>query len=137
MSGPIPEPTPETLPFWAATARGALQIQRCSSCRRHYFYPRPFCPRCGSADVSWTRVSGSARLVSYVINHRPLPPFDPETPIVIALVQLTEGPRLMTNIVDVPPDPAALRLDMPLEVTFVERGTFNLPVFKPAGAVAR
>lgn len=82
-------------------------------------------------------MSGSARLVSYIINHRPLPPFDPETPIVIALVQLTEGPQLMTNIVHVLPDPEALRLDMPLEVTFVERGTFNLPVFKPAEAVAR
>ncbi|QYC41554.1 drug efflux system protein MdtG [Nonomuraea coxensis DSM 45129] len=137
MPGPAPVPIPETLPFWEGAANGELRVQRCTSCERHYFYPRPFCPACGSADVEWTTVSGAARLLSYVINHRPLPPFDPATPVVVALVELAEGPRLMTNIVGVPPEPEHLELDMPLQVCFVERGEHTLPVFAPAGEVAR
>nr|WP_279634630.1 MFS transporter [Streptomyces carpinensis] len=136
MPGPAPVPTPETLPFWEGAARQELRIQRCTSCAEHYFYPRPFCPRCGSAEVEWTTVSGDARLLSYVINHRPLPPFDPATPVVVALVELAEGPHLMTNIVDVAPEPENLELDMKLKVRFLEREGFTLPVFAPAGAVA-
>ncbi|MFK4038830.1 MFS transporter [Nonomuraea wenchangensis] len=137
MPGPAPVPIPETLPFWEGAANGELRVQRCASCERHYFYPRPFCPVCGSADVEWTTASGAARLLSYVINYRPLPPFDPATPVVVALVELAEGPRLMTNIVGVPPEPEHLELDMPLQVCFVERGEHTLPVFAPAGEVAR
>ncbi|TDD45096.1 MFS transporter [Nonomuraea terrae] len=136
MPGPAPAPTPETLPFWEGAANKELRIQRCVSCARHYFYPRPFCPRCGSGDVEWTTVSGDARLLSYVINYRPLPPFDPGTPVIVALVELAEGPHMMTNIVGVEPDPEKLELDMPLKVTFVERENFTLPVFAAAKAVA-
>jgi uncharacterized OB-fold protein len=134
MTGPTPVPTPETLPFWDGAAQGELRVQRCRSCERYYFYPRPFCPRCFSQDVEWTTVSGDARLVSYVINYRPLPPFDPSVPIVVALVELAEGPRMMSNIVGVAPDPSALELDMPLTVSFAPRGDYALPVFTPAPA---
>jgi hypothetical protein len=132
MPGFVPTPTPETAPFWLAAAQGRLSIQRCSSCAIHYFYPRPFCPHCGSGEVSWTTVSGRATLISYVINYRPLPPFAPDVPMVVALVRLEEGPHLMTNIVGIPPDPEHLPLDLPLIVTFVERGDVTLPVFAPA-----
>jgi uncharacterized OB-fold protein len=136
MSLPAPEPTPDTLPYWEAAARSELRIQHCNACAEYYFYPRPACPRCGSDDVEWRLASGDARLVSYVINQRPLPPFDKDTPVVIALVELAEGPRMMSNIVGVAPDPASLELDMPLTVQFVERGDQKLPVFAPAGKVA-
>lgn len=132
MSGFVPTPTPETAPFWQAAAEGRLCIQRCSSCETHYFYPRPFCPTCGSDKVSWETVSGRATLISYVINYRPLPPFAADEPIVVALVKLDEGPHMMTNIVDIPPDPESLPLDMPLTVTFVDRDDVRLPVFAPA-----
>jgi len=131
MTGPSPTPVPDTLPYWDGAGVEELRIQLCLPCRTHYFYPRPFCPRCGSAEVQWTTVSGRAHLVSYIINYRPLPPFDPTTPIVIALVQLAEGPRMMTTIVDVDPTPESLRLDMPLEVRFLQRAAFTLPVFTP------
>ncbi|MEU6371570.1 OB-fold domain-containing protein [Streptomyces sp. NPDC046909] len=133
---PLPQPTPETEPYWAGAREGVLRIQRCNSCRRHYFYPRSFCRYCASSDVEWTAVSGRARLVSYTINHRPLPPFA-SLPPVIALVELDEGPRLMTNIIGVPPLPDHLPLDMPLEVAFEERGDMVLPVFRPAGAAGQ
>lgn len=136
MPGPQPTPTPETLPFWEAAAREQLQIQRCTPCGVHYFYPRPFCPTCGSDDVEWTQVSGRARLLSYVINHRPLPPFPADEPLIVAMVELEEGPRLMTNIVDVHPVPEDLPLDMQLEVSFRRQGEFTLPVFRPRGGVS-
>lgn len=133
MDLPVPRPTPETAPYWKAAAQGELHMQQCNACRKYYFYPRPTCPYCHGSEVTWRAVSGRARLVSYVINQRPLPPFDPKTPLVIGLVELEEGPRMMTNIVDVEAVPAALELDMELSVRFVTRGDQKLPVFAPAG----
>ena len=56
----VPKPTPETQPFWDGAAAGELRIQRCLACARHYFYPRPSCPHCGSAEVEWVTASGRA-----------------------------------------------------------------------------
>lgn len=134
MPGPTPQPTPDTAPYWEGAAAGELRIQQCTSCGEHYFYPRPFCPLCGSAEVVWRVTDGTATLVSYVINHRPVPASDP--PLVIALVQLAEGPRMMSNIVGVEPEPANLPLGMPLRVTFEQRGEYAIPMFTPA-ATAR
>lgn len=129
-----PQPTPDTQLYWDAAREGELRIQRCLDCREHYFYPRAFCPRCASRNVEWTLVSGRAKLVSYIVNHRPGPSFADVSPV-IAIVELDEGPRMMTNIVgiDVPRDelPEHLRLDMRLEVRFEERGDSVLPVFAP------
>ncbi|MFG1945500.1 Zn-ribbon domain-containing OB-fold protein [Nonomuraea sp. NPDC048826] len=128
---PVPRPTPDTQPFWDGTAAGELRIQRCRACERHYFYPRPSCPHCGSGAVEWVRASGRATLYSYVINHRPAPGFD--GPYAIAVVELEEGVRMMTNLVGVAPEPENLVLDMPLRVTFEERGEVRVPLFEPAG----
>ena len=127
-----PRPTPETQPFWDGCAAGELRLQRCTSCEAHYFPPRPFCPDCLSDDVVWEAVSGRGTLHTYVINHRPAPGF--EAPYAIAVVQLDEGPRMMSSIVGVEQTPEALVLDMALEVTFEERGEVQLPVFRPAAA---
>ncbi|MQA84519.1 MAG: DNA-binding protein [Streptosporangiales bacterium] len=131
-SKPVPKPTPETQPFWDGCSAGELRIQRCKPCDAAYFYPRPFCPRCGSDEVEWFRASGRARLYSYVINHRPGPGFDEDAPYAIAVVELEEGPRMMTNIVGVENTPENLVLDMPLQVTFERRDEMAVPVFQPA-----
>jgi hypothetical protein len=131
--GPVPTPTPETAPYWEAAAAGRLSIQRCRTCGRHYFYPRSFCPRCQSGDVEWTDVTGRGRLISYVINYRPMPPADPGVPQVIALVELEEGVRMLTNIVDSPVEPEALPLDVPVSVAFEPRGDLKVPVFRLDG----
>ncbi|UBU11221.1 Zn-ribbon domain-containing OB-fold protein [Nonomuraea gerenzanensis] len=130
---PAPKPTPETQPFWDGTAAGELRIQRCEPCARHYFYPRPSCPRCGGDQVGWVRASGRATLYSYVINHRPAPGFEDEAPYAIAVVELEEGVRMMTNIVGVPNTPEHLKLDMELRVVFERRGDVSVPLFEPAG----
>jgi len=132
LSKPVPQPTPETLPYWEGAALGELRIQRCRSCGRHYFYPRRGCPDCGSTDVEWTTVSGRARLHTYLINHRPAPGFEEDAPYAIAVVELEEGPRMMTNIVGIENTPESLVLDMTLEVTFEARGDSSIPVFRPA-----
>ena len=127
----VPVPTPETQPYWDGAAAGELRIQRCLDCGEAYFYPRPLCPSCGSGNVEWFTASGRATLYSYVINHRPAPGFEADAPYAIAVVQLAEGPRMMTNLVGVAPTPEALQLDMELRVAFEQRGEVTLPVFTP------
>jgi len=128
---PRPQPTPETQHFWEGTRAGEIRLQRCDACAKTYFPPRPFCPACGGRKVSVFKASGRASLYSYVIHHRPVPGFTP--PYAIAVVQLEEGPRMMTNIVDCPQTPEALQLDMPLEPAF-ERidDEITLALFRPA-----
>ena len=127
----IPRPTPESAHFWEGTRNGLLLIQRCSSCAKAYFPPRPFCPACGSRDVAVVQASGRGTLYSYVISHRPAPGHTP--PFSIAVVTLEEGPRMMTNIVGCPQTPDALELDMPLEVVFqTVDDSITLPLFQPA-----
>jgi uncharacterized protein len=131
---PKPVPTPETKHYWEGARAGELRLQRCQSCTKAYFPPRPFCPFCASGDTVVFRASGRATLYSYVIHHRPMPGFEP--PYAIAVVTLEEGPRLMTNLVGVAQTPEALELDMPLEVTFQKLDDeISLPVWKPAEAV--
>jgi uncharacterized OB-fold protein len=129
----LPQPTPETEEFWAGARRHELRIQRCRACRKAYFFPRPFCPNCSSKDVEWFTASGRGRLYSYVINYRAPPNFRDIAPYVIAVVELEEGPRLMTNIVGVDPTPDALPIDLPVEVTWEEQEAgITLPMFRPA-----
>jgi uncharacterized OB-fold protein len=127
-----PKPTPETQHFWDGTAAGELRLQRCDACAKVYFPPRPFCPSCASRKVSVVKASGKAKLYSYVINHRPAAPgFTP--PYAIAVVELDEGPRMMSNIIDCPQTPEALELDMKLEVAFEKLDDkITLPQFRPA-----
>ncbi len=131
---PLPEPTPETQEFWDGARRNELRIQRCNSCGRAYFFPRPFCLFCSSDDVAWFTASGRGRLYSYVISERPAPGFKDYVPYVIAVVELEEGPRMMTNIIGVAAKPENLPIDMPVEVTW-ERQTdeITLPLFRPSG----
>jgi uncharacterized OB-fold protein len=130
MTAPIP--TPETAPFWEAARQGHLRLPRCNSCRELIFYPRPFCPRCHHDEVTWEELSGRATLHTYVIcHHRAGRGRGADAPYVLAIVELEEGPRMMTNVVGVEPVPESLILDMPLQVEFAERGDERVPVFRP------
>ena len=131
----LPDPTPETRHFWEGCKAGELRLQRCKDCDGgSYFPPRPFCPRCGSRKVEVFKASGKGVLWSYVINHRPRPDMG-DQPYAIAVVQLEEGPRMMTNIVGCPQTPEALPLDMPVKVKFEKQNDdISLPFFEPAEA---
>lgn len=127
---PLPQATPETKEYWEGLKRHELRIQRCSDCSQFYFFPRPFCPNCQSQNVEWQTVSGKGKLHSYVIAHRGHPAFD--APYVIAMVQLDEGPKMMTNIVGVDdPTGDSLPADAPVEIVYEDvNENVTLPKFK-------
>lgn len=130
-SGPIPQPTSDTQDFWDSTSRGELVMPYCGDCSRYFFYPRITCRYCHSEDVSWRIVSGNATLLSFVINYMPFPEFGNSGPQVIAVVRLTEGVNMMTQIAMADPSPEKLKLGMPLRVGFVKRRDIALPLFVP------
>ncbi|MER8005943.1 OB-fold domain-containing protein [Streptomyces sp. NPDC094149] len=122
----LPEADAFTRAYWDAAAEGRLLIRRCGACGRAHHYPREFCPYCWSEDVVWERASGRAALYTWSVVHRnDLPPFGERTPYVAAVVDLAEGPRMMTEVVGCA-DPAA---GLELEVAFRE----GVPVFRPRG----
>lgn len=130
----LPEPDAFTAPYWSAAAEGRLLIRRCGACGRPHHYPREFCPHCWSEDVAWEQSSGRATLYTWSVVHRnDLPPFGERVPYVAAVVDLAEGPRLMTEVVECPADD--LRIGMELGVTFRElTPDVSVPVFRPAAA---
>ncbi|MFB7279368.1 Zn-ribbon domain-containing OB-fold protein [Streptomyces hydrogenans] len=126
-----------TRPYWDAAAEGLLLLRRCRACERPHHYPREFCPHCWSEDVDWEPASGRATLYTWSVVHRnDLPPFGERVPYVAAVVDLAEGPRMMTQVVDVPEDD--LRVGMALEVVFRDGGDgVTVPLFGPvSGAVS-
>jgi len=132
-SGPLPVPTPETRPFWEAARRHELSVQRCRACGHHFFYPRAVCPHCLADEVEWRRVSGRGTVHTFTVVHRGQRNFPLPTPYVIAIVELAEGPRLMTNLVGIEPDPAKIRIGLPVEVVFEDvSADVALPRFRPA-----
>jgi uncharacterized OB-fold protein len=133
---PVPVPTPNTEPYFDYAARGELRVPRCLSCGLAFFYPRTACPSCASEDLEWMRCSGRAKLHTYLINTRPAPGFEEDAPHAIAVVELEEGPRMMSNIVECPQTAEALVLDMDLEVVFDKHGDVAVPKFKPSGRVS-
>jgi uncharacterized OB-fold protein len=128
----LPTPDLETQPFWDAVRAHRLLIRRCDACDEYHFYPRPFCPKCWSDEVAWVDASGRATLYTWsVVHSNDLPPWPERVPYVAAVVDLEEGPRLMTNVVDCEFD--ALQVGMPLEVSFhATSDTITIPVFRPA-----
>jgi uncharacterized OB-fold protein len=128
--------TPEiddfTRTFWDAAGEGRLLIRRCGACGKAHHYPREFCPYCWSEDVAWERASGRATLYTWSVVHRnDLRPFAGRVPYAAAVVDLAEGPRMMTEIVECAD--SDLRVGMELAVTFRgEVDGLSVPVFRPA-----
>jgi uncharacterized OB-fold protein len=130
----LPLPDDETRPYWDAARGGKLLIKRCNACNEPFFYPRPFCPRCWSDDVVWEESSGRATLYTWsVVRQNDLPPWPARVPYVAAVVDLDEGPRMLTNIEDCDVD--ALTVGMKVEVAFREENDeITVPVFRPVPA---
>ena len=127
----LPTPDETTEAFWAATAEGRLLIKNCRDCGRFHAYPRPFCPHCWSENVDWVEASGRATLYTFsIVRQNDLAPFRDRLPYVAAIVDLDEGPRLMTNVVDCAVED--VRIGMALEFTTRAAEEFAVPVFRPA-----
>jgi len=114
---PLPEPSAISAPFWDGLRAGELRLQRCGDCERYVFYPRSVCPHCLSDRLEWTVLSGRGRVYSYTVVRRAMnPAFAAEVPYVFAIVELVEGPRMTTNIVNCVSD--EVRVDMPVKATY-------------------
>jgi uncharacterized OB-fold protein len=122
LERPYPEPDAVTQPFWDGIAEGRLRLQRCRGCARHVFYPRPVCPHCAGCELDWVDASGRGSVYSLTVVHRPPPGFA-DTPYVVVLVELAEGPRMLSRLVDAEPGEAAIGQ----EVEIVIRGEPPLP----------
>jgi uncharacterized OB-fold protein len=125
-SRPRPQVTEASQPYWASIAEHAMRLQRCTRCGTYRFYPTAVCPACWSTGVRWEPVSGDATLHSFTIVHKPVTDaFADETPYVVALVTLAEGPTLMTNVVGVPHEDLAI--GMALRIVYRDFDGFSLP----------
>ncbi|MFJ8235701.1 Zn-ribbon domain-containing OB-fold protein [Ureibacillus sp. NPDC094379] len=126
----IPRPTNETKVYWEACQQQKLLIQQCKECEHIQFYPRLMCTKCSCREVDWIEACGLAKVLTYTIVHRPiLPAYQKVAPYILAVVQLDEGPTMMTNIVNCPLD--EIKCDMNVKVMFQQwSDDFLVPVFE-------
>ena len=114
----IPTPTlyEWNRPFFAAGSEGKLMLQRCLRCKQLIYYPRMVCPSCLSPEYEWETLSGRGTVYSFAVVWRPNhPAFADQIPITLAVVELDEGPQMVTTLVDC----AADRVEIGMEVTVV------------------
>lgn len=111
-----PDINPETKPFWDATLEGRLLIKKCTACGDHYWYPRTICPLCGSFDTEWVEAAGTGTIYTFSVQRKGAGPWAAAGPYVLAYIQLDEGPRVLTNIVNA--EPESLHIGDPVKVTF-------------------
>lgn len=125
---PIPVSNADSAPYWQAAKNNKLVLRRCKACGEMHFMPRYLCPVCWSDDLEWVEAKGEGTVHSFsIIRRASSPAFAPRVPYVVALVDLAEGPRMMTNIVG----EGALEVAVgdPVTLCFEERGEAKLPQF--------
>ena len=127
---PAPTVTQANAAFWAATAEGRFQLQRCNECDTVLWFPRRHCPSCWTENVSTFNASGKGVVYSFTVIRKGAMAYKESGPFVIAYVELAEGPRVMTNIVDC--DVETVKVGMPVEVVWHDTGQGNaLYRFRP------
>ncbi len=128
---PIPEVSENAREYWNGCKAHRLLLPKCRACGTVFFFPNKFCPDCLSEDIEWIEAEGKGTVHTFSIVYRPPgPAFAPDVPYVVAIIELAEGPRMMSNIVDV--EPEDVRIGMPVEVTFEDiTGDISLPKFHP------
>ena len=121
----------ESAPFWEGTRAHTFLIRHCNACGRDHFFPRHACPHCWSDHCDWRPASGRGRIYSYtVIHHNENPPFKEMLPYIVALIDLEEGVRVTSNIVECTPD--VIHVGMPVEVVYQPiTDVVTLPYFRP------
>lgn len=125
----MPDVTPETEQFWAGAARGEFLLRGCDECGFVFYYPRAMCPDCLSENVSWREATGLGEVYSYTVSHQVKAWPQDDLPLVHAFVELDEGPRLMTNLVNCDPDDVGIgaRVEVLFEPT--EDDDIAIPLF--------
>ena len=128
---PLPEMTEVSKVFWDGAKDHKLLFQCCESCGNNIFYPKKMCPSCFSSALKWVEASGKGTIYSHTTCFSNVAPgFEKDAPYVVAVVDLEEGVRVLTNIIACNPDD--LKCDMPVEVVFESiNGEIELPKFRP------
>jgi uncharacterized protein len=128
---PLPKPTPWTKPFWDAAKQHKLVLKHCKDCGNVDHPPYLYCRKCQSDNMEWREASGKATLYSFAVNEVGVPfPFMPDLPYITALVDLKEGPRMISTVVEC--DFKDLKNGMDLEVVFDDISPeFALPKWRP------
>jgi uncharacterized OB-fold protein len=129
---PIPVPSAESQAYWDGLRDRKLLMPRCDACGKYWFPPSLLCPHCNETKWTWTSTSGRGRIFSYVVYHRVYHPgFAEEVPYAVAVIELDEGPRMVSNVIGIAPD--KLACDLRVEVVYQPiTDTITLPKFKPA-----
>lgn len=128
--GVVPEMRGEEQRYFDYCQQGRLMIQRCPHCGRHVFYPRAVCLHCTGGDLEWVESQGDGSVFTYAVHHRFPPGFEGVGPYVVAIVELTEGVRMMTRIMA---QPESVSVGMAVRVAFAAVSEdFQVPVFVPA-----
>lgn len=129
---PLPTPDRESAEFWDRVHAHRLALQQCRQCGSFRFYPRALCPVCLGELYEWVPVTGRGTVYSYTVCYRPASEaFAADTPYVVALVDLAEGVRLLSNIIDCAP--AQVRVGMPVTLVYEDVGEgITLYKFRPA-----
>lgn len=132
----LPQPDVLTEPYWEGARLGQLRLQHCVACAAVWHPPLPCCPACHGTAIEWRASSGRGTLYSFTVAHHPVhPAVVDEVPYLVALVDLDEGPRVISGLPGVPFD--AVRIGMRLRVRFDDIGEgLRLPQFVPDGTVA-
>lgn len=131
LPAPAPTVAPEAAPFWEATAEGKLLLPRCDDCGLVFWWPRVVCPDCHGQNLSWLESGGRGTLYSFTVTTRGADEYARIGAYVLAFVELAEGPKMLTNIVDCDPD--ALAIGEPVEAVFHDTGAgCALVRFRPA-----
>jgi len=128
----LPRITPESERYWQAASQQRLFLRECADCGLVYHYPRALCPDCLSDDVSWIEADGTGTVYSYTVSQQIAEWPDEELPAITAYVELSEGPRIMTCLVDY--EPADVSVGTDVEVQFVDsagQDDIAIPVFAP------
>jgi uncharacterized OB-fold protein len=116
---PLPNPSPETQRFWQGLKAHELWLPYCRVCEKCYWYPRDFCPNCGTRDVEWRRSEGRGRIYTFAIQYRAWHPgWANETPYITTMIDLDEGVRIFSNLIGVEPEPQNIKCDSPVEAVF-------------------
>lgn len=136
MSRVFPRSTKISEPFWAACREQVFQMQRCEDCRRFVWFPMYMCPHCAGADLRWTPLSGRGTVYSRSLVVDPVSAASaPDGPLMVALVELEEGPVMMTNIIGSGAEDVAIGDDVIVVFQKVS-DEVTMPVFERAGDAA-
>ena len=128
---PQPRPTPTSEPFWAGLAAQQVRLQQCDDCAGWVYYPRSHCPHCLSSNLTWQDISGEGTLYSFTVAQQPTAPqFAGEEPQLIGVVELKEGVRLNTVMVNVSPED--LKVGMRVKPVFFQLADTTLLYFEPS-----